>query len=170
MKSILLAIITVLVLCGTSNSQSSLWDPDRLRFYDNDSTYRCWGRMIYLRDSQRSVLEKCGNPFRKAFIRDGGYKVWIYMDDPYVYYLLFQGSQLERIKSTRCWSDNPDCEAPNSQWDRWRNFVMPITDWKIKKLTRSSVPATITKLVESPYTASKYWFSVPFDIFDYQMK
>jgi len=115
MKSIFLVITALLVLCGTSHSQSSLSDPNRLRFYDTSSSYRCSRRIISLRESQQSVLDKCGEPDREAYIRDGGFDVWIYPDGEYVYYLLFLDGQLDRIASTRCWNDNPDCEAYNSR-------------------------------------------------------
>jgi len=115
MKSIFFFITALLVFCGTSHAQSSLSDPNRLRFYDNSSSYRCSRRIISLREPQRSVQDKCGEPDREAYIRDGGFDVWIYYDSDYVYYLLFIEGQLERILSTRCWNDNPDCEAYNSR-------------------------------------------------------
>jgi hypothetical protein len=115
MKSMILAIAALLVFSGTSRAQSSLSDPNRLSFYDTSSSYRCSRRIISLRESQQSVLDKCGEPDREAYIRGGGFDVWIYPDGEYVYYLLFLDGQLDRIASTRCWNDNPDCETYNSR-------------------------------------------------------
>ncbi len=115
MKFIFPIMAALFVFYGTSHAQHSLSNPDRLRFYDTASSYRCSRRIIALGDYQQSVLDKCGDPDREAYIRDGGYDVWIYGDDPYIYYLLFLEGRLERILSTRCWNDNPDCEAYNSR-------------------------------------------------------
>lgn len=109
-KSIFRLIAVFCVFCGSAYGQYPLSDPDRLRFYDQSSSYRCSRRIIAPGDYRQSVLDKCGEPAREAYIRSEGYDVWIYQEGNYVYYLLFLNGQLERILSTRCWNDNPDCE------------------------------------------------------------
>jgi len=166
MKSIFLVITALLVLCGTSYSRSSLSDPNRLRFYDTSSSYRCSRRIISLRESQQSVLDKCGEPDREAYIRDEGFDVWIYGDNMYVYYLLFIDGQLERILSTRCWNDNPDCEAYNSRWDRCRNsernngYRYPVDtppNMKRNGVRTKDAPGWLSKLKCRFWSQTKAW-------------
>lgn len=111
MKSIFRLIVILCVLSGTAFGQSSLSDPERLRFYDQSSSYRCSRRIISLGEYEHAVLDKCGEPDREAYISGEGSDVWIYHERDYVYYLIFTNGQLERILSTRCWNDNPDCEV-----------------------------------------------------------
>jgi len=97
-------------LTGVSHSLTRLYDPERLNFYDESQDVRCSGSLVEVQVGEQTVLDKCGEPIRRAAIRGRGVQAWIYWFGQYVYYLVMVDGQLERIVSTKCWTDNPDCE------------------------------------------------------------
>ena len=108
--SFCMVITMVLLQVTVSNSQEPLYEPDRLKFYYNSDRVRCSGSIVSVGDSKRKVLRNCGEPIREAYMRKESINVWIYWFGRSVYYMVFISDRLERIKSTGCWSDNPDCE------------------------------------------------------------
>ena len=110
-KPLFCIVIIILMLHVTfSHSQEPLFEPDRLKFYDNSNSVRCSGRIVSVGDSTSKVIRNCGEPIREAYLRKESIKVWIYWVGRSVYYMVFLGGQLKRIKSTGCWDGNPDCE------------------------------------------------------------
>jgi hypothetical protein len=109
-KHIKNSIFVLLFLFACPAFSQPLTDQDRVRFYDDNSNVRCSGSLVSIGTFQPDVLEKCGEPIRKTYAQGEPFKVWIYRVDNLVYYLGFINGRLERIKSTRCWKDNPDCE------------------------------------------------------------
>jgi hypothetical protein len=76
----------------------------------DQSTYRCAGGVVAVGDSDRAVLEKCGDPLEMTSREDKG-PIWIYHfgQDRFMYYLEFVFGKLQRILSTPCNRDNYDC-------------------------------------------------------------
>ena len=62
----------------------------------DSSSFRCRGKIVNNRDTQYSVMKKCGKPTHEA--RSGN--VWVYDFGPYrfVYYVIFVDGRVNRIK------------------------------------------------------------------------
>ena len=104
-------IIVLLLLIGSIAYSQPLTDHNRVRFYEENKNVRCSGRIVSPGMFQHEVLDRCGEPLRETYVEGEPFDaVWIYRVSRRVYYLGFIHERLERIRSTRCWKDNPDCE------------------------------------------------------------
>ena len=76
----------------------------------DQSTLRCSGGIVATGDSDRSVLQKCGEPLDVQSKQDVG-PVWIYNigQSKFMYYLAFQNGRLQRIVSAPCNANDYDC-------------------------------------------------------------
>ena len=76
----------------------------------DQSTLRCSGGIVATGDSDRAVLQKCGEPLDVQSKQDVG-PVWIYHigQSKFMYYLAFQNGRLQRIVSAPCDSNDYDC-------------------------------------------------------------
>ena len=76
----------------------------------DQSTLRCRGGVVATGDSDRSVLQKCGQPLEVQSIQDVG-PVWIYSlgQSKFMYYLAFQFGKLQRIASAPCSVNDYEC-------------------------------------------------------------
>ncbi len=76
----------------------------------DQSTLRCSGGVVATGDSDRSVLEKCGEPLEVQSKQDYG-PIWIYNigQSRFMYYLAFQFGKLQRIVSAPCSVDDYEC-------------------------------------------------------------
>ena len=76
----------------------------------DQSTYRCPGGVVAIGDSDRVVLEKCGDPLEMTSSDDKG-PIWIYHfgQDRFMYYFEFVFGKIQRILSTPCNRDNYEC-------------------------------------------------------------
>ena len=76
----------------------------------DQGTFRCAGGIIATGDSDRSVLQKCGEPLEVQSKQDYG-PIWIYHfgQSKFMYYLAFQFGKLQRIVSAPCDSGDLRC-------------------------------------------------------------
>jgi len=76
----------------------------------DQSTLRCLGGIVATGDSDRAVVQKCGEPLDVQSVQDVG-PVWIYNigQSKFMYYLAFQNGRLQRIVSAPCNSNDYDC-------------------------------------------------------------
>ncbi|CAB1062634.1 hypothetical protein D1BOALGB6SA_7414 [Olavius sp. associated proteobacterium Delta 1] len=76
----------------------------------DQSTLRCAGGIVATGDSDRAVLQKCGDPLDVQSKQDVG-RVWIYNigQSKFMYYLAFQNGKLQRIVSAPCNANDYDC-------------------------------------------------------------
>lgn len=76
----------------------------------DQSTLRCRGGVVATGDSDRAVLQKCGQPLEVQSIQDYG-PIWIYNmgQSKFMYYLAFQFGKLQRIASAPCSSNDYEC-------------------------------------------------------------
>lgn len=76
----------------------------------DQSTLRCAGGIVATGDSDRAVLQKCGDPLDVQSIQDVG-PVWIYKigQSKFMHYLAFLNGRLQRIVSAPCNSNDYDC-------------------------------------------------------------
>jgi len=76
----------------------------------DQSTLRCAGGIVATSDSDRAVLQKCGEPLDVQSKQDVG-PIWIYHigQSKFMYYLAFQNGRLQRIVSAPCNSNDYDC-------------------------------------------------------------
>ena len=76
----------------------------------DQSSLRCGTNVVALRDLDRTVREKCGEPIEITRLQDHG-PIWIYGSDQdrFMYYLVFVNGKLERIVSAPCSVDDPAC-------------------------------------------------------------
>ena len=102
---ICLGITLALLVIFTDSSQSidigSLAD---------QSSYRCSGGVVAVGELDRTVREKCGDPLEIGRRQDFG-PIWIYYNgqSKFMYYFAFANGRLQRIVSSPCNPDNPDC-------------------------------------------------------------
>lgn len=73
------------------------------------SNYRCSSSLVFIGDSERRVVDRCGDP-DDAFV-DNNSDVWVYNfgQSRFVYYFTFTNGELQRIRQVACDTDNPDC-------------------------------------------------------------
>jgi len=76
----------------------------------DQSTLRCRGGIVATGDSERAVMDKCGDPLEVQRLQDVG-TVWIYNIglSKFMYYLAFQNGRLQRIVSAPCDSNDYEC-------------------------------------------------------------
>jgi hypothetical protein len=76
----------------------------------DQSTLRCSGGIVATGDSDRAVVQKCGQPLDTQYRQDVG-PVWIYNigQSRFMYYLEFQNGRLQRIVSAPCSVNDDDC-------------------------------------------------------------
>ena len=76
----------------------------------DQSSFRCSGGVVSVGDSDRDVLEKCGDPIEIVRIQDYG-PIYIFFHEQatFMYYLEFLNGKLQRIVGAPCSPDNPDC-------------------------------------------------------------
>jgi len=76
----------------------------------DQSTLRCSGGIVATGDSDRAVMEKCGEPLEVQNKQDYG-PIWIYNmgQSKFMYYLAFQFGKLQRIVSAPCSSNDYEC-------------------------------------------------------------
>ena len=76
----------------------------------DQSTLRCPGGIVATGDSDRAVVQKCGDPLDTQYRQDVG-PVWIYNigQSRFMYYLAFQNGRLQRIVSAPCSVNDNDC-------------------------------------------------------------
>jgi hypothetical protein len=76
----------------------------------DQATLRCRGGIVTNGDSDRAVLQKCGQPLEVQSIQDVG-PVWIYKlgQSKFMYYLAFQFGKLQRIASAPCRANDYEC-------------------------------------------------------------
>ena len=76
----------------------------------DQSTLRCSGGVVATGDSDRSVLQKCGEPLAVESKQDYG-PIWIYNigQGRFMYYLAFQFGKLQRIVSAPCSVNDYEC-------------------------------------------------------------
>ena len=99
--ALMLVLLTVFAEASHSIDFNSLAD---------QSSFRCSGGVVGIGDLDRDVREKCGPPYQIGRRQDFG-PVWIYYEEQanYMYYLPFLNGRLQRIVSSHCSPDNPDC-------------------------------------------------------------
>ncbi|MDX1707543.1 MAG: DUF2845 domain-containing protein [Desulfobacterales bacterium] len=97
----------VLILLTVSAQTSHAIDFNSLA---DQSSLRCSDGVVAIGDLDRDVREKCGPPFQIGRRQDFG-PVWIYYEEQsnYMYYLPFLNGRLQRIVSSPCSPDDPDC-------------------------------------------------------------
>ncbi len=102
----LLFIATLAIVVVVAGSSYSL-DFNSLA---DQSSLRCGTNVVALRDLDRTVREKCGEPIEITRLQDYG-PIWIYGSDQgrFMYYLAFVNGKLERIVSAPCSVDDPAC-------------------------------------------------------------
>ena len=97
------ALVLLTIFAGNSDSIdfNSLAD---------QSSFRCSGGVVGIGDMDRDVRQKCGEPYQIGHRQDFG-PVWIYYEEQanYMYYLPFLNGKLQRIVSSPCSPDDPDC-------------------------------------------------------------
>ena len=87
-----------------------IWREDIAKGVDR-STYRCPYGLVSRGDLMRDVLDKCGEPERRAIMQLDPNSVWIYRPgSDQIVYMAFTHERLQRIHSARCWDGNPHCE------------------------------------------------------------
>ncbi len=98
---LMLVLLTVFAEKSQSIDFNSLAD---------QSSLRCSDGVVAIGDLDRDVREKCGSPLRIGSRQDFG-PVWIYYEEQsnYMYYLPFLNGRLQRIVSSPCSPDDPDC-------------------------------------------------------------
>ena len=76
----------------------------------DQGTLRCYGGVVSTGDSDRAVLQKCGEPLEVQHKQDVG-PVWIYNigQSKFMYYLAFLHGKLQRIVSAPCDSNDYRC-------------------------------------------------------------
>ena len=76
----------------------------------DQGTLRCSGGIVATGDSDRAVLQKCGEPLDVQHKQDVG-PVWIYHigQSKFMYYLAFLNRRLQRIDSAPCNSNDYNC-------------------------------------------------------------
>ncbi len=76
----------------------------------DQGTLRCYGGIVSIGDSDRAVLQKCGEPLEVQHKQDVG-PIWIYHigQSNFMHYLAFLHGKLQRIVSAPCRSNNYDC-------------------------------------------------------------
>ena len=76
----------------------------------DQSTLRCRGGVVAIGDSERDVLDKCGDPLEIAHKQDYG-PIWIYhfYNDRFMYYLEILHGNLQRIGSAPCDQNRYEC-------------------------------------------------------------
>ncbi len=76
----------------------------------DQSTLRCSGGIVATGDSDRTVLQKCGEPLDVQSKQDVG-PVWIYNigQSKFMHYLAFLNGRLQRIVSAPCNANDYDC-------------------------------------------------------------
>ena len=76
----------------------------------DQGSLRCYGGIVSTGDSDRAVLQKCGEPLEVQRIQDVG-PVWIYQfgQSKYIYYMAFLHGKLQRIASAPCSSNEYGC-------------------------------------------------------------
>ena len=76
----------------------------------DQSSLRCAGGIVATGDSDRVVMDKCGEPLDMQRIQDVG-PVWIYHigQSKFMYYMAFQNGRLQRIVSAPCDSNDYEC-------------------------------------------------------------
>ena len=76
----------------------------------DQSTLRCSGGIVATGDSDRAVLQKCGEPLDVQSKQDVG-PVWIYHigQSKFMYYLAFLNGRLQRIVSAPCSVNDYEC-------------------------------------------------------------
>ena len=76
----------------------------------DQSTVRCRGGVVALGDSDRAVLQKCGQPLEVQSKQDYG-PIWIYHlgQSKFMHYLAFQFGKLQRIVSAPCRVNDYEC-------------------------------------------------------------
>ena len=75
------------------------------------SALSCGSSIVFMGAPTGDVIEKCGEPIKKAHFLDQPGDVWIYRFDQAdnMYFLAFIDGQLERIFDVSCMDDNTDC-------------------------------------------------------------
>ncbi len=86
-----------------------IWREDIVKGMDR-STYRCSNGLVARGNLKRDVLDKCGEPDRRAIMQLDPNSVWIYRHSDRIVYMGFTNERLQRIHSGRCWDGNPHCE------------------------------------------------------------
>jgi len=76
----------------------------------DQSTFRCSGGVVAQGESDRAVLQKCGEPLDVVPKQDVG-PIWIYHfgQSKFMYYLAFKFGKLERIVSAPCDINDDAC-------------------------------------------------------------
>jgi hypothetical protein len=106
LRTILFFTLTLVVLTVFTEKSHSI---DFNSLVDQ-SSLRCSDGVVAIGDLDRDVREKCGSPLRIGRRQDFG-PIWIYYEEQanYMYYLAFLNGKLQRIVSSPCSPDDPDC-------------------------------------------------------------
>ena len=80
-----------------------------MAFRTDVSNYRCAGSLVFIGDSERRVVDRCGDP--DDSFADNNSDVWVYNfgESRFVTYFTFTNGLLQRIQQVSCDADNPDC-------------------------------------------------------------
>jgi hypothetical protein len=76
----------------------------------DQGSLRCAGGIVAIGDSDRAVLQKCGEPLDVQRVQDVG-PVWIYQfgQSKYMHYMAFLHGKLQRIATAPCNSNDYGC-------------------------------------------------------------
>ncbi len=105
-----LLVLAVLLLFPFITGSDYIWREDIIKGSDR-SSYRCPGGLVKKGDLARHVLDKCGEPMRRARMQLEPYDIWIYRlgTGEYIVSMAFTHQKVQRIFHARCWEENPHC-------------------------------------------------------------
>ncbi len=105
-----LLLLSVVLIFPFITGSDYIWREDIVKGSDR-SSYRCPGGLVKKGDLARHVLDKCGEPMRRARMQLEPYDIWIYRlgTGEYIVYMAFTHQKVQRIFHARCWEENPHC-------------------------------------------------------------
>ena len=107
----LLIVLGVISIFPFITGSDYIWREDILKGSDR-SSYRCPNGLVSRGDLARDVLDKCGEPLRRARMQLEPYDIWIYRfgTGDFIVYMAMTHEKVQRIYSARCWEENPHCD------------------------------------------------------------
>ena len=110
MARVPLYLLAVALIFPFITGSDYIWREDIVKGSDR-SSYRCPGGLVKKGDLARHVLDKCGEPMRRARMQLEPYDIWIYRlgTGEYIVYMAFTHQKVQRIFHARCWEENPHC-------------------------------------------------------------
>ena len=105
-----LLLLSVVLIFPFITGSDYIWREDIVKGSDR-SSYRCPNGLVKKGDLARHVLDKCGEPMRRARMQLEPYDIWIYRlgTGEYIVYMAFTHQKVQRIFHARCWEENPHC-------------------------------------------------------------